>query len=241
MIYAGFETDSRQRAEPRRRAISTASSPPCRAGTDRPISTMRAPRQRRVRTQRRDAHGRKLGRRRARRQGHRLQARGRRPRTDEAIVFGWVEWPDKATRDAGMKALMEDPEMQRHANAVRRHSAMIFGGFTPDPRHRPHKEPTSMPNPEGTPIWYELLTADAAASTKFYEHVIGWTVQPASRPAAMDYRMIDTRTAVIRRRADAADAGNERRRRQAELAVLYRRRRCRCLVREGDGGRAARC
>ena len=48
-----------------------------------------------------------------------------------------------------------------------------------------------MPNPEGTPIWYELLTADAAASTAFYEHVIGWTVQPA-QPGGIDYRMLDT-------------------------------------------------
>lgn len=48
-----------------------------------------------------------------------------------------------------------------------------------------------MSNPEGTPIWYELLTADAAAATEFYEHVIGWTVHPA-QPGGMDYRMIDT-------------------------------------------------
>lgn len=49
-----------------------------------------------------------------------------------------------------------------------------------------------MPNPEGTPIWYELLTNDAAASTRFYEEVVGWKVHPAQPGAAMDYRMIDT-------------------------------------------------
>lgn len=48
-----------------------------------------------------------------------------------------------------------------------------------------------MPNSHGTPIWYELLSADADASKAFYEHVIGWTVHPA-QPGGMDYRMIDT-------------------------------------------------
>ena len=48
-----------------------------------------------------------------------------------------------------------------------------------------------MPNPEGTPIWYELLSADPDASKAFYDHVIGWTVEP--QPSGeMDYRMITT-------------------------------------------------
>jgi predicted enzyme related to lactoylglutathione lyase len=48
-----------------------------------------------------------------------------------------------------------------------------------------------MTNPEGTPIWYELLTTDPDASKAFYDHVIGWTVQ--DKPSGdMDYRMIDS-------------------------------------------------
>ncbi len=48
-----------------------------------------------------------------------------------------------------------------------------------------------MTNPEGTPIWYELLTPDHDASKKFYDHVIGWNVHgKADNP--MDYRMIET-------------------------------------------------
>jgi predicted enzyme related to lactoylglutathione lyase len=47
-----------------------------------------------------------------------------------------------------------------------------------------------MSNPQGTPIWYELLSDDADASTAFYEQVIGWTVHRAE-PGGMDYRMID--------------------------------------------------
>src|SRR5215216_4981268 len=48
-----------------------------------------------------------------------------------------------------------------------------------------------MANPEGTPIWYELMTADPAASKAFYDDVIGWTVdaQPSGEQA---YRMIDS-------------------------------------------------
>lgn len=48
-----------------------------------------------------------------------------------------------------------------------------------------------MPNPEGTPIWYELQTADPDASKKFYDNVIGWTVE-AQPSGEMDYRMIQT-------------------------------------------------
>jgi uncharacterized protein len=47
-----------------------------------------------------------------------------------------------------------------------------------------------MTNPHGTPIWYELLSADADASRDFYAKVLGWTVHDAE-PGGMDYRMID--------------------------------------------------
>jgi predicted enzyme related to lactoylglutathione lyase len=46
-------------------------------------------------------------------------------------------------------------------------------------------------NPEGIPIWYELMTADPDASKAFYDNVIGWTIE--ARPSGpMDYRMIDS-------------------------------------------------
>jgi len=49
---------------------------------------------------------------------------------DETVVFGWIEWPDKPTRDAGMGALMQDPRMREIPPAWNGRLA-IFGGFTP--------------------------------------------------------------------------------------------------------------
>ena len=50
---------------------------------------------------------------------------------DENVVFSWITWPDKATRDVGMKAAMEDPRMagMDPANMPFDGKRMIFGGF----------------------------------------------------------------------------------------------------------------
>jgi uncharacterized protein YbaA (DUF1428 family) len=48
----------------------------------------------------------------------------------ETVVLGWIEWPDKPTRDAGMGALMQDPRM-REIPPPWNGSLAIFGGFTP--------------------------------------------------------------------------------------------------------------
>lgn len=50
-----------------------------------------------------------------------------------------------------------------------------------------------MTNPHGTPIWYELLTNDAAKVAPFYRAVMDWTIARHGDPAAagMDYRMIE--------------------------------------------------
>ena len=51
---------------------------------------------------------------------------------DEALVFSWVEWPDKATRDAAMKKIMADPRMKPENNPMPFDGKrMIYGGFEP--------------------------------------------------------------------------------------------------------------
>lgn len=55
---------------------------------------------------------------------------------DEDIVFSWIEWPDKVTRDAGMAKMMSpdfaDPRMDPATNPMPFDGKrMIFGGFTP--------------------------------------------------------------------------------------------------------------
>jgi uncharacterized protein YbaA (DUF1428 family) len=47
---------------------------------------------------------------------------------DEAIVFSWVRWPDKATRDAGWKKSMEDDRM-KNMQMPFDGKRMIYGGF----------------------------------------------------------------------------------------------------------------
>ena len=66
-----------------------------------------------------------------------------------------------------------------------------------------------MPNPHGTPIWYELLTPDHAAAKRFYDAVVGWTIEGA--PAGpIDYRMItaaDGNVGGVMQLTDAMAAG----------------------------------
>ncbi len=47
---------------------------------------------------------------------------------DETVVFSWITWPDKATRDAGWPKIMQDPrmaEMKMPFDGKR----MVHGGF----------------------------------------------------------------------------------------------------------------
>ena len=47
---------------------------------------------------------------------------------DETVVFAWIEYPDKATRDAAMARMMADPRM-RDMEMPFDGKRMIFGGF----------------------------------------------------------------------------------------------------------------
>jgi uncharacterized protein YbaA (DUF1428 family) len=47
----------------------------------------------------------------------------------ETVVFSWVTWPDKATRDAGWAKMMEDQRMKAMGDMPFDGKRMIFGGF----------------------------------------------------------------------------------------------------------------
>jgi uncharacterized protein YbaA (DUF1428 family) len=55
---------------------------------------------------------------------------------EETVVFSWIEWPDKATRDAAMAKMMDpaqtDPRMDPARNPMPFDGKrMIYGGFAP--------------------------------------------------------------------------------------------------------------
>jgi uncharacterized protein YbaA (DUF1428 family) len=47
----------------------------------------------------------------------------------ETVVFSWIEWPDKATRDAAMQKMQTDQRMNEPMPFDGKR--MIFGGFVP--------------------------------------------------------------------------------------------------------------
>jgi uncharacterized protein YbaA (DUF1428 family) len=49
----------------------------------------------------------------------------------EEVVYSWVEWPDKATRDAGWARLMEDERMKAAPEPPFDGKRMMWGGFVP--------------------------------------------------------------------------------------------------------------
>ncbi len=53
---------------------------------------------------------------------------------DETVVFSWIEWPDKPTRDAAFSKMMDgsDPRMDPAQNPMPFDGKrMIYGGFLP--------------------------------------------------------------------------------------------------------------
>jgi predicted enzyme related to lactoylglutathione lyase/uncharacterized protein YbaA (DUF1428 family) len=108
---------------------------------------------------------------------------------DETVVFSWIEWPDKATRDAGMRRMDEvmktDPRMSPEHNPMPFDGMrMIYGGFNPIVTLEAPRA-----NTQGDFIWYELLTTDADAAQAFYGKVLPWTFADSGQ-SGMDYRIV---------------------------------------------------
>jgi uncharacterized protein YbaA (DUF1428 family) len=49
---------------------------------------------------------------------------------DESVIFSWITWPSKQTRDEAWKALMQDPRMNPQNNVMPFDGKrVIYGGF----------------------------------------------------------------------------------------------------------------
>ncbi|HVL78588.1 MAG TPA: DUF1428 domain-containing protein [Sphingomicrobium sp.] len=49
----------------------------------------------------------------------------------ENVVFSFIVWPDKATRDSAWEKIMADPEMQPNGEMPFDGKRMFWGGFKP--------------------------------------------------------------------------------------------------------------
>jgi len=54
-----------------------------------------------------------------------------------------------------------------------------------------------MSNPQGTPIWYELMTRDTDAAQKFYKRVMGWKFEAMPGGPDFDYRIASAKKKTV--------------------------------------------
>jgi uncharacterized protein YbaA (DUF1428 family) len=92
---------------------------------------------------------------------------------DENVVFSWIEYPDRATRDAAQKKMMSDERMkQMEASMPFDGQRMIYGGFAPMIEEGKGKggyvDGIIVPVPSGKKDAYRTLAAKTA--TLFKEH-----------------------------------------------------------------------
>jgi uncharacterized protein YbaA (DUF1428 family) len=92
---------------------------------------------------------------------------------DEAVVFSWVEYPDRATRDEAQKKMMSDERMKQMGAAMPFDGhRLIYGGFAPLVDQGSGKggyvDGFIVPVPAGKKDAYRALATNAAAV--FKEH-----------------------------------------------------------------------
>lgn len=106
---------------------------------------------------------------------------------DEAIVFSWIEWPDKSTRDAAMAKMMApdfaDPRIDQEKNPMPFDAKrMIYGGFEPivtlgEASDDDYVQGFLIPVPEERREDYRKMEADSWEFFKGYgatSLVVGW-------------------------------------------------------------------
>lgn len=93
---------------------------------------------------------------------------------DEVVVFSWLEFPDKATRDVATKKMMDDPRMEEMgANMPFDGKRMIYGGFDSivdetGQGQSGYADGYLVPVPNGNKDAYQKLAAKAADVFKEY-------------------------------------------------------------------------
>ena len=111
--------------------------------------------------------------------GHTIDFQGAVEAKDgETIVFSWIEWPDKAIRDAGMAKMMDpgfkDPRMDQETNpSPFDGKRMIYGGFQPIVEHgtwnaSDYVQGFIVPVPEGKREDYRAMADEAWQMFKGY-------------------------------------------------------------------------
>jgi uncharacterized protein YbaA (DUF1428 family) len=100
---------------------------------------------------------------------------------DETVVFSWIEWPDKATRDTAMEKMRNDERMMAEPMPFDG-KRMIFGGFDPIVDESAsggagYLDGFVVPVPQGNREAYRAMSAKAAPVFKEYgatRHVEAW-------------------------------------------------------------------
>jgi uncharacterized protein YbaA (DUF1428 family) len=92
---------------------------------------------------------------------------------DEAVVFSWVEYPDRATRDAAAKKMMSDERMQEMSRSMPFDGhRLIYGGFAPIVQEGTGKggyvDGFVVPVPDGKKDVYRAMAAKASTVFKEY-------------------------------------------------------------------------
>lgn len=94
-------------------------------------------------------------------------------KADEAVVFSWIEYPDRATRDAAAKKMMSDERMKEVERTMPFDGhRMIYGGFAPIVQEGTGKgryvDGFIVPVPDGNKDAYRAMAEKASAVFKEY-------------------------------------------------------------------------